>query len=111
MSGRLRSLKRAGSSAVGSTVSISIELFGTARMACGRKLIETRVPAHGSIKDLALVLARICPELVGVALRDDLSGLLASYTLNLNATEFVEGDELTLRDGDTLLLFSSQAGS
>jgi molybdopterin converting factor small subunit len=59
---------------------------------------------------LALVLARICPELVGVALRDDLSGLLASYTLNLNATEFVEGDELTLRDGDTLLLFSSQAG-
>ena len=79
-------------------------------MACGRKLIETRVSAYVSIRDLASILARICPELVGVALRDDLSGLLASYTLNLNATEFVEGDELTLRDGDTLLLFSSQAG-
>ena len=93
-----------------STVRISIELFGTARMACGRRLIETRVPAYGSVRDLASVLARICPELVGVALRDDLSGLLASYTLNLNATEFVEGNELAFRDGDILLLFSSQAG-
>ena len=92
------------------TASISVELFGTARMACGRRLIEARVPVHAGVADVARVLAHICPQLVGVALRDDLSGLLESYTLNLNATQFVEDDDLTLQDGDTLLLFSSQAG-
>ncbi len=92
------------------TVNISIELFGTARMACGRRRLEGRVPANASIGDVASALAKICPELVGVALREDLSGLLESYILNLNATEFVESEELTLRDGDILLLFSSQAG-
>ena len=96
--------------AVDAAVNITVELFGTARMACGRRRVEARLPASASLADVAAVLAGICPQLVGVALRHDLSGLLASYTLNLNATDFVEGDELTLEEGDTLLLFSSQAG-
>ena len=91
-------------------VNITIELFGTARMACGLRQIEARLPASASLADVAATLAKTCPQLVGVALRHDLSGLLSSYTLNLNAIDFVEGDELTLEEGDTLLLFSSQAG-
>lgn len=91
-------------------VSVTIELFGTARMACGRRLIEVKIPKNTTMADLTIVLAKICPKLVGVALQEDLSGLMSSYTLNLNATEFVEAGELCLRDGDTLLLFSSQAG-
>ena len=79
-------------------------------MACGRRLLEARVPAVTSVAYITTILANICPDLVGVALRDDLKGLRESYTLNLNATQFVEGDELMLKDGDTLLLFSSQAG-
>ena len=92
------------------TARITIELFGTARMACGRRRVEARLPASASLADVAATLAEICPQLVGVALRPDLSGLLTSYTLNLNAIDFVEGDKLTLEEGDTLLLFSSQAG-
>ena len=100
----------AGIRAMDATVNITIELFGTARLVCGRRLLETRIPANVSVADVAAALVRLCPALVGVAIRDDLSGLLSSYTLNINATDFVEGDELTLREGDTLLIFSSQAG-
>lgn len=89
---------------------ITIELFGTARLASERRRIELQVPAQASVGHLVTILAGASPALVGIALREDLSGLLESYVLNVNGTEFVEGDELTLRDGDTLMLFSSLAG-
>ena len=95
---------------MGATVSVTIELFGTARMACGCRKLKACLPAKVRVSDVVAVLAASCPDLIGVALRDDLNGLMSSYTLNLNATEFVQGDELSLQDGDTLLLFSSQAG-
>ena len=92
------------------TVSVTIELFGTARMACGRRKLKAFLPARTCVSDVVAALAASCPDLIGVALRHDLGGLMSSYTLNLNATEFVEGGALALREGDTLLLFSSQAG-
>ena len=92
------------------TVRVNVELFGTARMACSRRQIEVDVPSRVSVTGIASVLAAACPQLVGIALREDLGGLMASYTLNLNATEFIEGGVITLSEGDTLLLFSSQAG-
>lgn len=92
------------------TVRVSVEMFGTARLACGQRLMEVELPANCSGVALTAALADACPQLVGVALREDLEGLLESYTLNLNGTEFVEGSEVALADGDFLLLFSSQAG-
>ena len=89
---------------------VNVELFGTARLACGRRLVEVELPANCSGVALTAALADACPQLVGVALREDLGGLLESYTLNLNGTEFVESSEVALADGDFLLLFSSQAG-
>lgn len=92
------------------TVWVNVEMFGTARLACRRRLVEVELPANCSGVALTAALADACPQLVGVALREDLEGLLESYTLNLNGTEFVEGSEVALADGDFLLLFSSQAG-
>ena len=92
------------------TASVTIELFGTARMASGRMAIALTLPSNASAATLVAALAEKCPALVGVALRDDLAGLLESYTLNLNGTQFVSDGCLCLRDGDSLLLFSSQAG-
>lgn len=92
------------------TVRVNVEMFGTARLACGRRLMEVELPANCSGVALTAALADACPQLVGVALREDLGGLLESYTLNLNGTEFVEGGDVALSDGDFLLLFSSQAG-
>ena len=95
---------------MGHTAEIVVELFGTARIASGRKQLCIDAPRNATVTELVAVLSRACPSLIGIALREDLCGLLESYTLNLNGTEFVESDELTLRDGDTLLLFSSMAG-
>ena len=92
------------------TVRVNVEMFGTARLACGRRLMKVELPVNCSGAALTAALAAACPQLVGVALREDLGGLLESYTLNLNGKEFVEGGEVALTDGDFLLLFSSQAG-
>ena len=92
------------------TTRIVVELFGMARVASGRRMLHLDAPRNATVSELVAILAHKCPSLVGVALSEDLCGLLESYTLNLNGTEFVEGDKLTLRDGDTLLLFSSMAG-
>ena len=73
-------------------------------------MVEVELPADSSSAILAATLANAYPQLVGVALREDLAGLLVSYTLNINGTEFVESGKLALNEGDTLLLFSSQAG-
>ncbi|MCI0440153.1 MAG: hypothetical protein L0177_13645 [Chloroflexi bacterium] len=92
-------------------VLVQVELFGVARMVCGARVVEIAVPEIASVDDVAAALAQACPSLVGKAILGDRSGLMASYTLNLNGTAFLDAeDELRLKAGDTLLLFSSQAG-
>ncbi|MDA0769870.1 MAG: hypothetical protein BZY79_05090 [SAR202 cluster bacterium Casp-Chloro-G4] len=94
-------------------VDITVELFGTARIACDRHDVVLRVPSSSTLAEVTKILSEACPELVGKAIAEDTSGLMKSYTLNLNGTAFVSGlaeQRLELREGDTLLLFSSQAG-
>ena len=101
-----------GTRTSGQAVGVSVELFGTARLACGRRRLDVRVRANATVADVARAAAAACPDLVGVAIREDSGGLLASYALNVNGTAFVGDGEgaLDLREGDRLLLFSSQAG-
>ncbi len=89
---------------------IVVELFGMARISCGRMDVEIEVPPDGGIDRVVRALADACPDLVGIAIREDRVGLLDSYTFNLNGTMFVSGGAARLRAGDRLLLFSSLAG-
>lgn len=89
---------------------IKVELFGMARISCGRSDVEIALPRDGGMEGIVEALADECPALVGIAIRDDRAGLLDSYTFNLNGTTFVSGDTSRLREGDRLLLFSSLAG-
>lgn len=91
-------------------VSVVVELFGMARIASGRRSVEVTLDAPGTTSALAAALAGACPELEGVAIREDGTGLLASYTVNINGSRFVSGEHLDLEQGDSVLLFSSQAG-
>ena len=91
-------------------VSITVELFGMARIACGRRRLSIETTADGSIPTVVAALADACPELVGRAICEDLGALMESYTFNLNGTSFIGEGALALKSGDTLLLFSSQAG-
>ena len=92
------------------SIVIRVELFGRARMLCDRGSVEVEVPPYAEHGALAAALAASCPELVGEAIREDCSGLRESYTFNLNGTSFMCDGPTTLRAGDSVLLFSSQAG-
>ena len=91
-------------------VTIRVELFGQARIVWGHSQVEIEVPVKAEADDIVAVLAESCPELIGTAIREDRSGLQESYTFNLNGIAFVGDGPMHLKQGDNLLLFSSQAG-
>ena len=92
------------------TVAVRVEIFGLARMISGRRYVSIDVAATSRIRDLVSALSESCPELVGKVIAEDRCTLESSYIFNLNGTAFVSGGPLKLSAGDTLLLFSSQAG-
>ena len=91
-------------------IPIQVELFGLAQMACNQRQVTVEVPPEATLMDIVTALADVCPALVGLVIRDDRCALYESYVLNLNGLAFVAQKRLQLRPGDTLLLFSSQAG-
>jgi len=91
------------------TVGIQGELFGMARFVCGRSLLQLGLPCDATLADVAQALVVACPALRGLAITTDGTGLLESYTLNFNGRIFVTDTGVHLQQGDTLLLFSSQA--
>jgi len=91
-------------------VRVRVELFGMARLVCGCPALELQLHDDTTLADVARALAIACPALRGVALTTEGTGLLESYTVNLNGHTFVTETGVHLQPGDTLLLFSSQAG-
>jgi hypothetical protein len=81
-----------------------------ARLGGGRALLELDLPCDAKLTEVAQALVVACPALRGLAVRADGTGLLESYMLNLNGRVFVTETGVHLQPGDTLLLFSSQAG-
>ena len=91
-------------------VNIRVELFGQARVLTGRREVDVELPEDAHIRDVVKALSDLCPALVGGVISEEATELMESYTLNLNGEAFVQGGQLHLKPGDTLLLFSSQAG-
>ena len=91
-------------------ITIRMELFGSARLLCGSQIIDVETPRITNTVQLTTTLATNHPELVGKVIRTDRRGLLESYTFNLNGVSFVGPGTLQLHSGDSILLFSSQAG-
>lgn len=93
-----------------STVEIIVELFGLARMVTGLSEVVICLPKLSSTKDAATALYVCCRELKGIAITDDGSGLMESYTMNLNGDMFLDDRAVIFKTGDRILLFSSQSG-
>ncbi len=91
-------------------VSVSVELFGNARLLAGSNVVRLSVAEDCTLSDIAEGIGRLQPTLVGTVVREDLSGFLESYTVNLNGVEYIDDRHRRLSDGDALLVFSSQAG-
>jgi molybdopterin converting factor small subunit len=90
-------------------VSVKVRLFGTARSAAGVTVILIDAPSDSSDRQLASLIRQSIPELVGPVIDLESGELKTSHTFNLNGVNFIDGD-VELRDGDEILLFSSQAG-
>ncbi len=89
---------------------VKVELFGTPRLAAGRREVELILASGTSRQEFTDALAEACPALIGKVIRDDRSGLQDGYVLNRNGLEFFSGDVLNIQDGDALLILSNQAG-
>ena len=89
---------------------IPVELFGTARLRSGQHEVTLELPADATRRQVVHALARVCPALVGNAIREDLADLEDGYAFNRNGTAFLSDEVLALRPGDSLLVLSSQAG-
>jgi len=71
------------------TVSVRVELFGMARLVCDCSLLALDLPCEATLTDMAQAFAMACPALRGLAITSDGTGLLESYTLNVNERAFV----------------------
>lgn len=91
-------------------VTVRVELFGHARTVAGVRDLKLALPPQSGASDLAASLADALPSLLSVALESDGSHLLPSYTANLNGLAFMSEDPVPITPGDTIYLFSSQAG-
>jgi molybdopterin converting factor small subunit len=92
------------------TASVTVELFGHARLVCGVKQIEIELPTESDASDLATALHHAVPSLRGVVVDEVGHGLMASHTANLNGLSFLESSVVPIADGDQIYVFSSQAG-
>ena len=91
-------------------VSVTVELFGSARLLAGQREVEITAPAHCSMRELVSSLAAAVPELVGGVVCEEGTSLEGSYVFNLNGVRFLDEDDVALGQKDRVLLFSSQAG-
>lgn len=91
-------------------VLVRMELFGHARSVAGVRDVRLALPAESRAPDVAAALADALPSLLSIALECDGSRLLPSYTANLNGLAFMDDDPVHISPGDTIYLFSSQAG-
>ena len=89
---------------------VSVELFGRARAVAGARRLDVALPPEAGLRDLAAALSSASPALKGVALDDDGAGFLSSYTANLNGMTFMTAEPMPISPGDSILIFSSQAG-
>ena len=91
-------------------VPVKVELFGHARTVAGVSDVHLALPPEASASDLAAALASALPTLVSTALDEDGTALLSSYTANVNGMMFMGDEPIPISRGDSIFLFSSQAG-
>ena len=89
---------------------VKVEIFGTPRLAAGRREVELVLAPGTSRQEFTDALAEACPPLIGTVIRDDRSGLQEGFVLNRNGLVFLSGDAFDIRDGDAFLILSNQAG-
>jgi molybdopterin-guanine dinucleotide biosynthesis protein A/molybdopterin converting factor small subunit len=90
------------------SASVSVELFGVARLITKTKEISLSLPPDATLAQVFSALADRLPQLRGRIINAD--GLIAGYTCNINGMDFVRAPSARIKSGDKIFILSADAG-
>lgn len=93
---------------VANSISVSIELFGVARMLAKTQTLTLSLPQGATLAHVLSTLADELPVLVGRVVNSE--GLIAGYSCNINGLDFVRTPSTKINPGDKILILSADAG-
>lgn len=91
-------------------VSVTVELFGVARLLAKTKEVSLSLPHDATLAHALSALAEQLPVLVGRVIRPDGTGFISGYACNVNGLEFVRNPGAKLNLGDRIFVLSADAG-
>ena len=89
-------------------ISVSLELFGVARMLAKTKAVTLSLPQEATLANVFSALAEQLPVLLGRIINAD--GLMPGYTCNINGLDFVRSPGAKVNSGDKIFILSADAG-
>ena len=96
------------SKAVLGSISVSVELFGVARLLAKTQTVPLTLAQGATLADVYTVLAEQLPVLFGRVITS--KGLVSGYSCNINGLDFVRAPDTKINSGDKLLILSADAG-
>ena len=96
------------SKAVLGSISVSVELFGVARLLAKTQTVPLTLAQGATLADVYTVLAEQLPVLFGRVITSN--GLVSGYSCNINGLDFVRAPDTKINSGDKLLILSADAG-
>jgi molybdenum cofactor guanylyltransferase len=90
------------------SISISVELFGVARMLAKTQLVSLDLAQGATLAQVLSALAERLPVLVGRVITSE--GLISGYTCNINGLDFVRAPSAKVSSGDKIFILSADAG-
>ena len=90
------------------SISISVELFGVARMLAKTQLVSLDLAQGATLAQVLSALAERLPVLVGRVVNSE--GLISGYTCNINGLDFVRTPSAKVNSGDKIFILSADAG-
>jgi molybdenum cofactor guanylyltransferase len=93
-----------------SSISVTIELFGVARLLAKAGTVPLSLPKEATLSQVYTALADEYPVLVGRVITPDKRNLTSGYACNINGLDFVRTGGVKVNSGDKIFLISADAG-
>ncbi len=91
-------------------IACTVELFGVARLKARTGRVSLNLPSGADLGAVLAALADRLPALRGSVLSQDAQRLGPGFACNVNGQAFITDMRAPLRDGDSVLIVSSDAG-
>jgi molybdopterin-guanine dinucleotide biosynthesis protein A/molybdopterin converting factor small subunit len=91
-------------------VSVTVELFGVARLLTKTRSVSLSLPQEASLADVLTALAARLPVLVGRVIKSDGAALVSGYACNINGLNFIRSTSAKVNPGDKIFILSADAG-